>query len=62
MPVLYNCIEDLGGKCVGVEGAKIVVTALKGRARLGKVLGREWVVSGLRLCGKMRFVCYEVGG
>ena len=38
--VLYQSIEDLGGRCDGLEGARWVVTALKGRARLSRVLGK----------------------
>jgi hypothetical protein len=41
--VLYQSIEDLGGRCDGLEGCRWVVTALKGRARLKRVLG-EWIV------------------
>jgi hypothetical protein len=41
--VLYQSIEDLGGRCDGLEGCRWVVTALKGRARLNRVL-RKWIV------------------
>jgi hypothetical protein len=41
--VLYQSIEDLGGRCDGLEGCRWVVTALKGRARLNRVLGK-WIV------------------
>ena len=41
--VLYQSIEDLGGRCDGLEGCRWVVTALKGRARLSRVLGK-WIV------------------
>lgn len=41
--VLYQSIEDLGGRCDGLEGSRWIVTALKGRARLSRVLGK-WIV------------------
>ena len=41
--VLYQSVEDLGGRCDGLESARWVITALKGRARLGRVLGK-WMV------------------
>ena len=37
---VYECIEELGGRCVGAEDALWVVTALRGRPRLVKALGR----------------------
>ncbi|KAK8864578.1 hypothetical protein IAR55_001828 [Kwoniella newhampshirensis] len=40
---IYECIDDLGGRCVGVEECKIVVSAIKGRARLLRSLGKEWI-------------------
>nr|XP_031863438.1 uncharacterized protein CI109_001314 [Kwoniella shandongensis]KAA5530510.1 hypothetical protein CI109_001314 [Kwoniella shandongensis] len=40
---IYECIDDLGGKCVGVEECKIVVSAIKGRARLLRSLRKEWI-------------------
>jgi hypothetical protein len=46
--VLYQSIEDLGGRCDGLEGCRWVVTALKGRARLSRVLGK-WIVCLLAL-------------
>lgn len=45
---VYSWIEELGGRCVNVEAGKYVVTALRGRARLERVLGRRYLVS-LRL-------------
>ena len=45
--VLYQSVEDLGGKCDGIESARWVITALKGRARLSRVLGK-WLVSTMR--------------
>lgn len=42
--IVYQSVEDLGGRCDGIEGARWIVTALKGRARLSKVLGK-WMVS-----------------
>jgi DNA polymerase mu len=47
LAVIYRSIEDLGGRCDGLEGSRWVVTALKGRARLGKVLGKYAVSSGM---------------
>jgi len=40
---VYECIEELGGKCVGVEDAMFVVTALRGRPRLAKSIGTQWI-------------------
>lgn len=42
---VYSCIEELGGKCVGLAQAKFVITALQGRPRLAKALGADWLVS-----------------
>ncbi|KAL7421959.1 hypothetical protein Q5752_003731 [Cryptotrichosporon argae] len=36
---VYGAIEELGGKCVAVEDAWIVVTALQGRPRLARAVG-----------------------
>lgn len=44
--VLYQSIEDLGGRCDGLEAARWVVSALKGRARLARVLDK-WMVRSL---------------
>jgi DNA polymerase mu len=41
---IYECVDALGGKCDGLEGAKIVVTGLRGRARLVRAIGKDWVV------------------
>lgn len=42
--VVYQSIEDLGGRCDGIESARWIVSALRGRARLSRVLGK-WMVS-----------------
>ena len=42
---LYESVEELGGKCVSIEAARFVVTALRGRPRLVRAIGREWIVS-----------------
>lgn len=41
---VYECVEELGGRCIGIEDAEIVITALQGRARLVRTIGREWIV------------------
>jgi DNA polymerase mu len=42
---VYGWIEDLGGECVALDQALFVVTALRGRARLKKAIGRPAMVS-----------------
>lgn len=42
---IYECIDELGGKCVGPEDAWVIVTALKGRQRLSRSLDQKWMVS-----------------
>ncbi|WRT66545.1 uncharacterized protein IL334_003504 [Kwoniella shivajii] len=39
---LYSCIDELGGRCVGIEEGSFVISAIKGRPRLIRSLG-EWV-------------------
>ena len=41
---VYTWIEELGGRCVSAEEGTFVVTALKGRARLEKLLDRGLLV------------------
>jgi DNA polymerase mu len=41
---LYSWIEELGGRCVSLENGRYLVTALKGRMRLERVVGRKYVV------------------
>lgn len=41
---VYSWIEELGGRCVSAETATFLVTALKGRARLAKLLSRHLLV------------------
>lgn len=42
---IYQCIDELGGKCLGPEDAWVIVTALKGRQRLLRSLDQKWMVS-----------------
>jgi DNA polymerase mu len=42
---VYECVEELGGRCVSVEEARFVITELRGRPRLVRAVGREWIVS-----------------
>ena len=42
---VYSWIEELGGRCVSVESGRYVVTALKGRMRIERILSREYIVS-----------------
>lgn len=42
---VYQCVDALGGKCVGPEQARFLITALKGRARLLRAIGEDLVVS-----------------
>lgn len=42
---IYSAVDELGGKCVRVEQARLIVTELRGRPRLIRAIGREWVVS-----------------
>lgn len=42
---VYSWIEELGGRCVSLDEGRYVVTALKGRMRLEKILGRNYLVS-----------------
>ena len=44
---VYSWIEELGGRCVGVNQGGYVVTALKGRMRLEKILGRSCMVGDM---------------
>ena len=44
---IYSIIDELGGTSVSIEEARVVVTALKGRPRLIKALGKEWIVGSL---------------
>jgi DNA polymerase mu len=41
---VYAWIEELGGRCVSAEEGTLVVTALKGRARLEKLISRDILV------------------
>lgn len=41
---VYGWIDELGGACVALDEALFVVTALKGRARLEKAIGRRAMV------------------
>ena len=43
---IYSTIDELGGRCVSLEEARLVVTALRGRPRLEKALGKD-MVSGM---------------
>jgi DNA polymerase mu len=51
LPKMYACVEQLGGIISPVDDAEIIVTALRGRPRLIKVLGSSalidsgWIVS-----------------
>ncbi|WVR06905.1 hypothetical protein IAU60_003941 [Kwoniella sp. DSM 27419] len=40
---IYACVDELGGRCVGVEEGQIVISAIRGRPRLIRSLGKEWV-------------------
>ncbi|OWT40517.1 DNA polymerase mu subunit [Cryptococcus neoformans Bt1] len=40
---IYQCIDELGGKCLGPEDAWVIVTALKGRQRLLRSLDQKWM-------------------
>ncbi|ORX35733.1 putative beta DNA polymerase [Kockovaella imperatae] len=40
---IYSIIDELGGTTVAIEDAMIILTALKGRPRLLKALGKEWI-------------------
>nr|XP_019011154.1 DNA polymerase mu subunit [Kwoniella pini CBS 10737]OCF49935.1 DNA polymerase mu subunit [Kwoniella pini CBS 10737] len=39
---IYECIDELGGKCVGIEECNFVISAIKGKPRLVRSLG-EWM-------------------
>ena len=41
---LYEVVEELGGKSANLEDATYVVTSLRGRPRLLRALGSEWIV------------------
>lgn len=49
---IYEIINDLGGKCVRWHEARIILTALQGRPRIERAIGREAVVSSSQaICG-----------
>ncbi|WVQ86482.1 hypothetical protein IAS59_000195 [Cryptococcus gattii] len=43
LPRIYECIDELGGKCVRPEDAWVIITALKGRQRLLRSLEEKWI-------------------
>ncbi|ODN80607.1 hypothetical protein L202_02797 [Cryptococcus amylolentus CBS 6039] len=59
MARLYEYIDELGGRCVGVEDAWFIVTALKGRARLARSLDAHWLDSKPVLSVKYVYDAYE---
>lgn len=40
---VYAWVEELGGRCVAVEEATFVITALRGRARIERAIGKRFV-------------------
>jgi DNA polymerase mu len=49
---LYEIIRDLGGKCVRACEARFILTALQGRPRIEKAVGKDMAVSiGSAPCG-----------
>ncbi|OCF32950.1 DNA polymerase mu subunit [Kwoniella heveanensis BCC8398] len=43
LQTMYDCIDELGGRCTRIEEAGLVVSAVRGRPRLIRSLGREWI-------------------
>ncbi|WVF71352.1 hypothetical protein IAT40_006156 [Kwoniella sp. CBS 6097] len=43
LQTIYSSIVELGGRCTRIEEAGLVVSAIKGRPRLIRSLGREWI-------------------
>ena len=42
---IYEMISDLGGKCARWQEARFILTALQGRPRIERAVGKEAVVS-----------------
>lgn len=61
---IYEIIDDLGGKCVRWQDARLILTALKGRPRIARAIGGEAVVSCVRgePDGRRRRLCSESNG
>ncbi|RXK37721.1 hypothetical protein M231_04970 [Tremella mesenterica] len=55
---VYQCIDDLGGRCVGPEQARFVITALRGRPRLSRALG-EWIDAVVVVSEEWIYESYE---
>lgn len=47
---LYEIIGDLGGKCVRAGEARFILTALQGRPRIEKAVGKDLAVGHDSLC------------
>ncbi|WVQ99513.1 hypothetical protein IAU59_006649 [Kwoniella sp. CBS 9459] len=43
LQTIYTSIDELGGRCTRIEEAGLVVSAIRGKPRLVRSLGREWI-------------------
>ena len=57
---IYECVDELGGRCVSVEEARFVVTELRGRPRLVRAIGKEWIVRRVQALNRLE-ICSWVG-
>ncbi|WVQ81739.1 hypothetical protein IAT38_003864 [Cryptococcus sp. DSM 104549] len=56
---VYECIDELGGRCVPAEEAWLVITRLKGRQRLSRSLDTRWIDTKPILKVEYIFDAYE---